>query len=273
VFAPVSSYGARRALLCKAAKEDLEVHQIDIKTAFLHGMLEEEVYVTQPPGFENGDTRVVCRLVKALYGLKQAPRAWHKRLSEALAKLEFSPCISDAAVFKSKKWPDCTVFVSTYVDVLLIICNDVDKVNRVKESLKAEFSVHDLGEAQEFLGCEIQRDREAKVIYMTCAKKIEKLAKEYGVDESTKSATTPMGTDFVMTKLPYSEVDGEKTGSGTELEPGHKYCEVIGSLLYLANTVRPDISHAVGALSRYREKPTTCNDLVKDVLAPMKVLV
>jgi hypothetical protein len=61
----------------------------------------------------------------------------------------------------------------------------------------------------------------------------------------------------VMTKLPYSDVDGEKTGSGTELEPGHKYCEVVGSLLYLANTVRPDISHAVGALSRYREKPTT----------------
>jgi Reverse transcriptase (RNA-dependent DNA polymerase) len=78
--------------LAKAAQEDFEVHQIDIKTAVLHGILEEEVYVTQPPGFENVDTRVVCKLVKALYGLKPAPRAWPKKLSEALAKLDFLPC-------------------------------------------------------------------------------------------------------------------------------------------------------------------------------------
>ena len=68
VFAPTSSFGARRVFLCKAAQEDLEVHQVDIKTAFLNGELEEEVYVTQPPGFANGGTQV-CRLKKALYGL------------------------------------------------------------------------------------------------------------------------------------------------------------------------------------------------------------
>jgi Reverse transcriptase (RNA-dependent DNA polymerase) len=134
MFAPVSSYGAWRALLAKAAREDLEVHQIDIKTAFLHGILEEEVYVTQSPGFENGDTRVVCKLVKALYGLKQAPRAWHKKLSEALAKLGFPTCKSDAGVFNSIKWADCTVFVPTYVDDLLIICNYLEKVNLVNLS-------------------------------------------------------------------------------------------------------------------------------------------
>jgi Reverse transcriptase (RNA-dependent DNA polymerase) len=92
VFAPTSSFGARRAILYKAAREDLEVHQLDIKTAFLNGDLEEEVYVTQLPGFHNGDDGLVYRLNKALYGLKQAPRAWHKTLSASLRKFGFHPC-------------------------------------------------------------------------------------------------------------------------------------------------------------------------------------
>jgi Reverse transcriptase (RNA-dependent DNA polymerase) len=73
VFAPTGSFGARRAFLCKAAKENFEVHQLDIKTAFLNGELEDEVYVTQPPGFEIGDSNIVCKLKKALYRLQQAP--------------------------------------------------------------------------------------------------------------------------------------------------------------------------------------------------------
>ena len=75
VFAPTSSFAARRVILSVAAQRDYEIHQVDIKTAFLNGDLEEEVYVTQPPGFENGDSRIVCKLNKALYGLKQSPRA------------------------------------------------------------------------------------------------------------------------------------------------------------------------------------------------------
>jgi hypothetical protein len=85
VFAPTSSFGARRVLLSKAAQEDLEIHQVDIKTAFLNGELEEEVYVSQPPGFCNGGNQV-SRLNKALYGLKQAPRAWYQKLDATLAK-------------------------------------------------------------------------------------------------------------------------------------------------------------------------------------------
>ena len=72
---------------------------MDIKTAFLNGELEEEVYVTQPPGFSNGDKKEVFRLKKALYGLKQAPRAWHKRLSKDLGEMEFKPCRSDPGLF------------------------------------------------------------------------------------------------------------------------------------------------------------------------------
>jgi hypothetical protein len=89
VFAPTSSFAARRVILSVAAQRDYEIHQVDIKTAFLNGDLEEEVYVTQPPGFENGDPRIVCKLNKALYGLKQSPRAWHKKLDAEMGALGF----------------------------------------------------------------------------------------------------------------------------------------------------------------------------------------
>jgi transposase InsO family protein len=257
VFAPVSSFGARRAILCKAAQEDLEIHQVDIKTAFLHGVLEEEVYVTQPPGFENGDVNTVCRLVKSLYGLKQAPRAWHKKLSEALSKWGFKPCKSDAGVFKSNEWKDCTIFLPTYVDDLLIICKDLRKVTWLKEQLKLVFEIHDLGEVKDFLGCEVTRDRKERVLYMSSTKKIEELAAEYGVTGLEKPVSTPMGKDFLQTAQAHTEDDEGVSGAGVPLEPGHRYCELLGSLQYLATTVRPDIAQAAGVLARYRNSPNT----------------
>ena len=92
VFAPVSKHATLRALLARVAHHDMELHQLDIKTAFLNGELEEEVYVEQLPGYAGGGAGKVCRLHRALYGCtaKQAPRAWHKRLSEELNSLGFT---------------------------------------------------------------------------------------------------------------------------------------------------------------------------------------
>ena len=95
VFAPVSKYATLRALLAVAAVDDLEVHQLDIKTALLNGILEEEVYIEQPTGYEEGGPSIGCRLHKALYGLKQAPRAWHTRLNEELTEMGFKPTAAD----------------------------------------------------------------------------------------------------------------------------------------------------------------------------------
>jgi hypothetical protein len=155
-FAPVSTHACRRVLLNIAAAENLEIfHQVDIKTAFLNGELEEEVYVTQPPGFSNGDKKEVFRLKKALCGLKQAPRAWHKRLSKDLGEMGFKACRSDPALFMDSKGGDARAFIVTSVDDLLIICKSDERVTEIKDELKERFKVHDLGEVNNFLGSEV----------------------------------------------------------------------------------------------------------------------
>jgi len=256
VFAPTSSFGARRTLLTKAAQEDLEIHQVDIKTAFLNGDLEEEVYVTQPPGFENGGPQV-CRLKKALYGLKQAPRAWYKTLDGILEKHGFKACMSDAGIYVSVDGTENPVYLALFVDDMLIVCKDLDKVLAFKGILGKEFAIHDLGEVKDFLGCQVVRDRERKVIQMSSGPKIDALVEKFGLSGETRPVESPMSKSFLPTAQSGSMLEGG--GAGTPLEPGNRYCELIGSLLYLANTTRPDISQAVGVLSRYRGTPTSAH--------------
>lgn len=256
VFAPTSSYGARRAVLAVAATQNLEIHQVDIKTAFLNGELEEEVYVTQPPGFENGNTRVVCKLRKALYGLKQAPRAWHKTLSDKLSVMGYRVCKSDAGVYIRRSTDGNLSFILVYVDDLLIVAKVVSEIEWGKELLKRDFTIHDLGEVSDFLGCQVLRNRANCTISMSCTPKIDALVEKFGIVDEGRVVETPMSKDFVVSSRPESS-DGMSHGAGTPLAPGHRYCELIGSLLYIANTTRPDISQAVGVLSRYRMTPTT----------------
>lgn len=256
VFAPTSSFGARRVLLAKAAQEDLEVHQVDIKTAFLNGDLEEEVYVTQPPGFENGGPQV-CRLRKALYGLKQAPRAWYKTLDGILEKHGFRSCMSDAGIYVSTDTNMDPMYLVVFVDDMLIMCKCLERVVGFKEALGKEFAIHDLGEVKDFLGCQIVRDREKRVIYMSSKSKIDALVEKFGLSGDTRPVEAPMSKSFLHTARTCESEEGP--GAGVPLEPGHRYCELIGSLLYLANTTRPDIAQAVGVLSRYRGTPTTAH--------------
>jgi histone deacetylase 1/2 len=254
-FAPVSSHSTRRVLLSLAAVQDLEIQQVDIKTAFLNGVLEEEVYVSQPPGFHNGNQGQVCKLLKSLYGLKQAPRAWHSKLAEKLKELGFDACKSDPALFVNRKNPESWIYLITYVDDLLIVSKLSQETDGVKLKLKTVFSVHDLGDVKSFLGSEVSRDRSLGTLKVTSSLKIENLMREYGILEADRNVETPMILGFLPTESSHNEQSG--IGSGMPLSEGHRYLELIGSLQYLASTTRPDISQAVGVLSRYRVSPTT----------------
>ena len=134
VFAPVSKHSTLRALLAVAAVEDLELHQLDIKTAFLNGVLEEEVYIEQPAGHEEGGRNIGCLLHRALYGLKQAPRAWHTRLNEELTEMGFKPSAADPGLYY-KDVESGRMYLLVYVNDILIAARSKADVDGVKQVL------------------------------------------------------------------------------------------------------------------------------------------
>lgn len=245
VFAPVGKYSTLRVLLSMAAAQDLEMHQLDIKTAFLNGVLEEQVYIQQPPGYEEGEPGTVCHLHKSLYGLRQAPRAWHLRLKEELEKLGFTASAADPGLYISNDKAG-TSFLLVYVDDILILSKALDTVKTVKTALQGVFDAHDMGDAYYFLGMTIERDRTSNTIKLSQARMATDLVARYGMSES-KSRGIPLS---LSTRLVLD--DGEPLDKST-----CTYGNLIGSLLYLSVCTRPDISQAVGALSKYMSNPTT----------------
>ena len=190
VFAPVSKHATLRALLARVAHHDMELHQLDIKTAFLNGQLEEEVYVEQPPGYAGGGAGKVCRLHRALYGLKQAPRAWHKRLSEELESLGFTASSADAGLYTKLDVEAGSVYVIVYVDDMLIAADSMKAVDAFKETITAAFDAHDLGEAAHFLGMAITRDRTARTIKLDQRTMAAQLVSKYGLGEGLRCAAS-----------------------------------------------------------------------------------
>ena len=163
-FAPVAKMATLRTVLVVSAAKRWVLHHMDVKNAFLHGSLEEEVYMCQPPGFEDKKhPEYVCKLKKALYGLKQAPRAWHKELSESLKKFAFKMSKDDPSLYV-KRINDCIVIILIYVDDLIIGGDSVDEIRKLKKNLEMQFHMKDLGELKYFLGIEIIRSENG--IYM-----------------------------------------------------------------------------------------------------------
>ena len=245
VYAPVSKHTTLRAILSTVAAEDLELHQLDVKTAFLNGVLEEDIYMVQPPGYEEGGSGMACHLKKALYGLKQAPRAWHTKLKTELELMGFQASETDPGLYIQRRKEE-NVYVLVYVDDILIATKHKDNVKTVKDSLMTTFDARDLGEAAYFLGWEIERDRSAKSLKITQRRMTKDLVIKYGMEEG-KSKTTPLNVGIKLTKDEGEMLDTRE----------HHYSELVGSLLYLSVCTRPDIAQAVGALARYMSKPTT----------------
>ena len=253
VFAPVSKYTTLRSLLAMAAHQDLQIHQLDIKTAFLNGELAETVWVQQPPGYETGDSSMACRLHKSLYGLKQAPRAWHAKLQQHLEAHSFQPSAADPALF-IKHGPD-PIFLLVYVDDILIITQHTTAVEQTKAMIVAAFEARDLGAAACFLGMDIHRNRTARTISLGQSRLTAELLAKYGMADCNPLAV-PLSSATKLTKT------GEPLDTGT-----HTYSQLIGSLLYISVCTRPDISQAVGALARHMAAPTTAHWLAaKNVL-------
>ena len=245
VFAPVSKYATFRSLCSVVAANDMEMHQIDIKTAFLQGDLEEDVYICQPPGYASDDPQVACRLQKALYGLKQAPRAWHQRLDSELQQYGFRMSEADPGFYIYDSTDAAPVYLLVYVDDILLASGDLAMIVKIRDHLLGLFDGRYLGPATSFLGIAITRDRAKCIIKLSHKRMVTDMVHKFGMEH---------GNPRVLPLSPSVELS---VATGDPLDTSiYPYRELVGSLMHLSVTVRPDISYAVGALSRYLASPT-----------------
>ncbi|GJY98511.1 retrotransposon protein, putative, ty1-copia subclass [Tanacetum coccineum] len=185
-FSPVADIRAIRILIAIAAFYDYEIWQMDVKTAFLNGYLNEEVYMEQPEGFVSQKfPNRVCKLKRSIYGLKQASRQWNKRFDDEIKKFRFSQNRDEPCVYVKASGSYVT-FLILYVDDILIMGNNIPMLQDVKSYLGRCFAMKDLGEAAYILGIKIYRDRSKRLISLCQSAYIKKILKIYYMENSKR---------------------------------------------------------------------------------------
>ena len=249
VYAPVSKHTTLRYLLAKSVDRNMNVHQMDVSTAFLHGNLAEEIYVQQPEGFHVGGPNTVCKLHKALYGLKQAPKAWYDTISQVLVSAGFTVSDADPSLFVLNKSEGSMIYLLLYVDDILLLSKNMSVITEIKSLLSSHFSVKDLGEAKHFLGMHIKQERDTNgdllSITLSNEKLINDMLESFDLKEE-KPKSIPIDRSMKLRK-----------GEGKPLPPDNRYRELVGGVLYLSNTIRPDIAYSASLLARFSNCPTT----------------
>ncbi|KAJ9561269.1 LOW QUALITY PROTEIN: hypothetical protein OSB04_006429 [Centaurea solstitialis] len=240
VFAPVARIEAIRLFLAFASYKGFKVYQMDVKSAFLYGTIDEEVYVSQPPGFEDPKyPDKVYMLRKALYGLHQAPRAWYDTLSSYLLENKFERGVIDKTLFIKRTMTDM-LLVQIYVDDIIFGSTKEDMCKEFEELMHKKFKMSSMGELTFFLGLQVKQKIDG--IFINQSKYVASMLQKFGMNDA-KPASTPMETHKHLTAF----VEGEEVDV-------HYYRSMIGSLMYLTAS-RPDIMFAVCVCARYQVRP------------------
>ncbi|GJW15477.1 putative ribonuclease H-like domain-containing protein [Tanacetum coccineum] len=256
VFAPVARIEAIRLFLAFASYMGFMVYQMDVKSAFLYGEIDEEVYVTQPKGFEDPFyPKHVYRVVKALYGLHQAPRAWYARLSTFLLKHNYRRGTIDKTLFIKKNSRDI-ILVQVYVDDIIFGSTNKAWCTEFEVLMKGEFEMSAMGELTFFLGLQVKQQPDG--IFISQDKYVQDMLRKFDM-ESVRPATTP-----------YEAAKPKSKDEPDDAVNVHLYRSMIGSLMYLTAS-RPDIMFAVSACSRHQVTPLTSNlNAVKKIFKYLK---
>ncbi|GJT95616.1 putative ribonuclease H-like domain-containing protein [Tanacetum coccineum] len=240
VFAPVARVEAIRLFLAFASFMNFPVYQMDVKSAFLYGTIEEEVYVCQPPGFVDPEfPEKVYKVEKALYGLHQAPRAWYETLSTYLLDNGFHRGQIDKTLFIKRLKGDI-LLVQVYVDDIIFGSTKKSLCDEFEQIMHNRFQMSSMGELTFFLGLQVKQKEDG--IFISQDKYVGEILKKFGFS-SLRTASTPMETNKALTK----DEDGEDVDV-------HLYRSMIGSLMYLTSS-RPDIMFSVCACSRFQVQP------------------
>jgi hypothetical protein len=251
VFSPVVSKNSLRALLALAAVEDWEIHQVDVETAFLNAILEEDLYMEAPNGF-GFPPGSVFKLYKSLYGLKQAPRVWNMALNEWLLSLGFKQNVIDTSVY-SRGTGSSAIFLAVYVDDILIFGHDIAYITEFKRTLHSKFAIKDLGEVKHILGMLVTRDRINRTISLSQSAYLTRLIKQFRLDPDTIFSAKPVPISKAAVKTVVDTANG--LGSSAPIEPHIPFRNLLGGILYANTCSRPDISFAVSSLASHCVNP------------------
>lgn len=242
VFSPVARLETVRLVLAFAAQHGWEVHQFDVKSAFLNGEIREDVYVSQPEGYvEKGKEHLVCKLSKALYGLKQAPRAWYSKIDQYFREIGLRKSKSEHTLYQRQGEDGETLVVSLYVDDIIYTSSLCTMLKEFKNEMMHKFNMTDLGVMGFFLGIEVKQNSDG--IFICQRSYIEDVLSKLNMQQC-KPVPTPMA---VNEKL-------EEEGSEEFTDP-FLFRSTVGKLLYICHT-RPDIVYSVNYLSRFMSRPS-----------------
>jgi len=239
-FSPVAKLTTVRLIIALASINHWHLHQLDVNNAFLHGDLQENVFMTLPPGISAKNSNTVCKLNKFLYGLKQASRKWYDKLTSIVLKHQYIQAHSDHSLFTKKTGTSYTILL-IYVDDIILAGDSLEEFQSIKSILDTLFKIKDLGQLKFFLGLEVAHSQHGISL---CQKKY---CLDLLTDSGTigsKPASTPSDPSLKLHKdgaLPYEDIPS--------------YRRLIGILLYL-NTTRPDITYITQQLSQFLSAPT-----------------
>lgn len=259
-YSPVARYESVRTLLALAAAKKMHLKQFDVKTAFLHGELQESnVFMNLPQGFNKSPIDKVCLLKKSLYGLKQASRCWNKKFVQCLKKFNLKASPADPCVFISQDKDDNEkLFLVIYIDDGLIACKNKKKIQQLIDYLRQNLEITD-SKISMFLGIELSYLPDGSILAKQeqYAKRVLERFRMFDANPVTVPA------DSYQNLSMFNEENSKPINC--------PYREAVGSLIFLATVSRPDIIFAVGAVSRHAHNPTKAHlNAVKRILKYIK---
>ena len=257
-FSPTARMETVRSLVQLSCQNDLLLHQMDVKSAYLHAPIEEEIYIRIPPGYESENPKQVWKLSKSLYGLKQSGRNWNMTLHEHLKDHEFIQSKSDPCLFIRKVGESDIVYLLVWVDDIIIASSDSSLMDETKTHLSKAFDMKDLGELKHFVGIEFVRINDS--ISLSQEKYIVKLLQRFKMED-----IKPRGTPCELNLKSYDSCESK------DPVDQHLYRQLVGSLIYAMVCTRPDISYVVTKLSQHLSSPSQADfAMVKHVFRYLK---
>ena len=197
-FSPVARYETIRLLLAISVLEKWDIEALDVKTAFLYGDLEADIYMQQPEGYVvKGQEQKVYQLKKAIYGLKQASYAWNKQANKSLEDLGFIRCLSDSGVYVRRE-DDTIIVCIVYVDDMLFMGDNTPEIHKVKNAFMKKWECHDLGKVKEYLGMQINYNKNMGTLIIDQHAYAKKVVTRFGL-ENCKPTRTPLPTGYIPT--------------------------------------------------------------------------